>query len=633
VSNRINEIIKIINNPEIKCVSFDLFDTLVQRPVIDPSDLFTLVGFKVGDMKFFKQRRQAAERHANLFKDFYKACVDIDDIYKSYQVMFGTNMLETERIKQCELEVEYDLIYTRQSVKKIYNFAKMKGKKIIITSDMYLSSDFLKKVLEKNGYEKNSKLYISCEENSTKRSGTLYDKIIMELEEEGIWSENILHIGDNQKDDVEVAVKKGITAIHIPKASDVFKDCPRLKRILTWRMPVYEGTHTLMIGLLANMLFDDPFIEFDKDSRYSGEARFLGLYLAPFFMNFTLWLAEQTRQDNINTLVLIWRDGYLFEKMLEIIEPYLSYKLPVRQRAYLSRAVRYPFYSLEKGGLFDSFCQWILDPQTTVMQFIERYLMLTTEEDINAALAIFVKYGYTSKYQELGKAENYNWFAYEFEPLFQKGSEEHRNLLVKHIAFMKSVGKVGIFDIGYRGTTARFLNNYHGIDSIGYHILGTMGINESHDGCDLKAFIEYGNSTIINTKSMLHKFLELVISEQTPSVVGFKEKTPEEIAYLTDDNFDIDERIITLQQGILEYAEKFTELFANYIDILSIDSQLLWTMVTSILSGTPNKKDADLIRTMNINISYFSGRTESFQDWYNKIFPAEQKGVSAKKGE
>ncbi|MEE3416965.1 MAG: hypothetical protein VZR53_16555, partial [Prevotella sp.] len=59
----------------------------------------------------------------------------------------------------------------------VFNKIKDQGYRIIITSDMYLDSDFITQVLNKNGYSGFSNVYISGEINKSKAQGDLYDYI------------------------------------------------------------------------------------------------------------------------------------------------------------------------------------------------------------------------------------------------------------------------------------------------------------------------------------------------------------------------------------------------------------------------------------------------------------------------
>lgn len=618
MSAKINEIMKQISNPKIKCVSFDMFDTLVQRPVLEPEDIFHLIGNIIGETPFFEKRRVAAQKRAMLLKDYYTAYVTLDDIYRHYQIMFGTEEEETQKIKRTEMEVERKLIFPRKSVKKIYDYAVMKGKKVIVVTDMYLSSAFLGEILKKNGYSKWHKIYVSCEANATKRSGELYDKIISDLREEGIYEKNIIHIGDNLKSDVEAAQSKGIKAVHIPSASSCLKECARLITVDNWKSTVYPSSQTMMLGLYADIVFDDPFTEFDRNSRYNGNATFLGELLAPFLIAFCLWMIDQVKEDGIDLLVLVWRDGFLPEKIIDLLRPYIKTDIPKLEKVYLNRSLRYSFAANKKGGLFDSMYQWSLNPHMSIEEFTQSVMNCHTEEEKRAVYEVFAENGYTSVYQEIGSVESYNWFIHELEHLFMKMHENTRNIIKEKIADLNISQRPGIFDIGYRGTVSRFLAENYDVQSTSYHMFGTMGIDEKVEGVVLKSFVSYSQNIVQNTKGTLHKFMELIISEQIPGIIRY-EKTENGIQEIRDSFFEIDNIVIEIQNGIVFYTKLFAELFGEYIPYLNIDRNVLFVMVTALLSS-PNKKDAWLIKNLPVTITHYAGPMTTFESWYKAFF-------------
>ena len=68
---------KYIDSSEIKVVSFDIFDTLLVRPVIDPTDVFYLIDAKLNkihNINFIEYRLKAEDE----MKNFYTS---LDDIY------------------------------------------------------------------------------------------------------------------------------------------------------------------------------------------------------------------------------------------------------------------------------------------------------------------------------------------------------------------------------------------------------------------------------------------------------------------------------------------------------------------------------------------------------------------------
>ena len=200
---------KYIDSSDIKVVSFDIFDTLLLRPAIDPTDIFYLIDAKLNkihNINFLKYRLTAEDEMKNPY-------ASLDDIYEFIQNKYKLDDSVINLMKQEELDCEKQLLFRRDDVFSLYQYALKQGKKIIAVSDMYLSRTFLKDVLNKNGYTEISDIYVSNENRARKDTGELYNIV---LGKENILSSEVLHIGDNQESDYQKAIDNNILAIYFP---------------------------------------------------------------------------------------------------------------------------------------------------------------------------------------------------------------------------------------------------------------------------------------------------------------------------------------------------------------------------------------------------------------------------------
>lgn len=186
--------------------SIDIFDTAIFRDVYEPTDIFTLVGQKLG--KNFKINRVQAENLARQKNQFYT----IKDIYKN---LIGFN-------PQVEIDMEMQHIYPNE---KILNMYKKCPSRYVFISDMYLDSGTLKAMLEKCGYE-NPTVFVSCEEKCYKGTGILFEKVQRRV------GKITKHYGDNYKSDIEGAVKAGIEPVYSPALHKLNLNLPVVKNPL-----------------------------------------------------------------------------------------------------------------------------------------------------------------------------------------------------------------------------------------------------------------------------------------------------------------------------------------------------------------------------------------------------------------
>lgn len=185
-------------------VSFDIFDTLIYRPFSQPADLFYIAGAEA-ELLDFSEIRQYSEKNARekkLEKDGNTE-INLDDIY-DYMEQYAGSIYS--RAKDRELEAEYNLCFANPYMKRVWEILTEKNIPIVITSDMYLKSDFLEKLLQKNGFSGYKKLFVSNEYGCSKNNGELYEAVKSFLK-----NKNIAHIGDNIYSDYEKCKERGIT--------------------------------------------------------------------------------------------------------------------------------------------------------------------------------------------------------------------------------------------------------------------------------------------------------------------------------------------------------------------------------------------------------------------------------------
>ena len=197
-------------------ISFDIFDTALFRKVEYPNDVFKIMGIEMGHNDFLSVRKKAEER-ARKEKETLKGNreVKLDQIYTVLARDFGIDT----KWKQREEELELDLSFANPYIQTVYNLLLKEGKEIIFTSDMYLSLDLIKALLEKNGYQTYEKIYLSNEYEARKGDSSLQRIIAKDYQ-----GKRIIHIGDNKESDVKKTEIAGIDAVYNPLPNLSFRE-------------------------------------------------------------------------------------------------------------------------------------------------------------------------------------------------------------------------------------------------------------------------------------------------------------------------------------------------------------------------------------------------------------------------
>lgn len=270
-------------------VSFDFFDTLFTRPLADPEDAFDILARQWG-IADFRQRRRAAQAEA--FRRMTAAGrqeIRFSDIYEC----LTEAGLPGEALMRAEYALELALLEPNPEMLVLAQRLHAAGKPVVITSDMYLGSDFFRAVLRPHGLGE-VPVFVSADCNATKRDrGELFEVLAQHL---GLPKAHILHIGDNPLADVEQPRARGLQAFYYqprPPAGPTPLPSENLEASIghgLWRVHArdIEPNSMAALGYLQG---------------------------GPANLGFLQWIGERARQDGIEHLLFLSRDGYILERI------------------------------------------------------------------------------------------------------------------------------------------------------------------------------------------------------------------------------------------------------------------------------------------------------------------------------
>ena len=338
-------------------VTFDVFDTLIQRPFWNPSDIFELLNeyaqklFELTDIIDFSFYRKEAEKltRNKVYKLYRRNEVTLDEIYQTLSEEYGFDVTLLCNIKDYEIYLEKKFVYARESGLELFELARHLDKEIFIISDMYLPQNVIKEILYKIGVQ-DVEIRVSSSNFKTKSSGEAYEF----LKGFGVPFEKILHIGDNYDSDFEKAKAIGFKAALLPKAVDVFQGVYRdlyegrvFKKIYEEGFALVDSRQSMnffstrcQIALVANQFFDNPFRSNNRSDFLS--SHFLAGFMCLGMLNFGMctWLEEKIRGKGYKSINFVARDGWLAMRCFQILNRNLATDckvnyFPVSRRALL----------------------------------------------------------------------------------------------------------------------------------------------------------------------------------------------------------------------------------------------------------------------------------------------------------
>lgn len=288
---------KLIKNVDV--VSFDIFDTLLFRPYVRPIDLFLHIE-KHYNAPFFMTCRVAAEWNVRQ-KNPAKQDITFDEIYEEIDGCF-------KHLKSIELDWERMVLRQNPEMKEIWDFARENGKKIVVASDMYLPTEFIADVLDKNGFGNYDKLYVSGDINQTKARGILFDTIIRDM---GVPANKILHIGDNKKSDYKRPREHGLRAYLYPHLVKTF-----LKNNVRMAKFYRKQDDNLGASILVAIMAMRDQVERMGVAVAKNYWEKLGYeYGGPVIYGYTRWIEQTAQNQGIDHLMFVARDGYSLQRV------------------------------------------------------------------------------------------------------------------------------------------------------------------------------------------------------------------------------------------------------------------------------------------------------------------------------
>lgn len=286
-------------------ISFDVFDTLVLRPFSSPPDLFFLLGDELKYMDFKRIRMEmewkARERK---YKKEGSYEVSLDEIYT---VLAEETGIDKESAMKREVELEYEFCFANPYMFRVVSELRRLGKRIIITSDMYLNTEQIRTLLGRCGYDEFDGCYVSCDIGKSKSKGDLYDEV-KKTEKKAVKKRELtfVHIGDNYIADVENSKKHGFSSIHYVNVNAAGEQY-RAEDMSEITGSVYRG--------IVNAHIHNGLNEYSREYEYGF------IYGGLFVTGYCQFIHEYVNTHGIQKILFLARDGYVLKKAYELLYP------------------------------------------------------------------------------------------------------------------------------------------------------------------------------------------------------------------------------------------------------------------------------------------------------------------------
>ncbi len=514
---------RLVNENEV--VSIDLFDTIVIRQTLFPTDIFEMIDCKLREQGItiddFGRKRLESEKYLSKF-----TAPTLVEIYLYMRDTYGILAISPEELAELEWKIDYGLVVPRQEMCNFMSEIRSQGKKIYIVSDTYYTQEQLKKLLEKCDITFYTDIFASCE-YKTGKTGRLF-----EIVKDRISGRSCLHIGDDIVADVENAEKHGIASCQIYSGMELLESAGYLG---LWDN--IDGlADRIKVGMFASDLFNSPF-QFETAERKISvkNAYDIGyLFFAPMISDFVIWFEEQVKRYSLQNVLFCARDGYLIKKLYDELKGNTSSIYFLTSRTAAIRA-----------GMED---------EKDIEYVSEMKFSGTIEEQLQERFGITVSVRADQNGVIRGQA-SLSDYSHE---ILEKASVCRRNygVYIDSLAMQKK--DTAFFDFVAKGTSQMYLGRLMEEHLKGLYFLQLEEEYMQSKGLDIISFYkkeERDNSAIFEN----YYILETMLTSPMPSVKEFDEYGKPCYAEETRKSENI-ACILSVQEGIADYFKTFLQI-------------------------------------------------------------------------
>lgn len=581
-------------DPELKIVSFDIFDTLLSRPLLDHLEVFEILQYNLMSIKgesyeIFKEIRILSEKQTrDNANSLGVGDISLHEIYSNFADLMSISKEESLEILEMELALERKLLSPRKCVKRIYDEAIKLGLKVIVISDMYLSEKFLRKLLIEKGYENIDEIWVSSEHKAQKRTGKLYEKVLNYYNRKNsIRANEILHIGDNKASDINEAMKHGIKTHFVNAARNKYCSSAFL-----WPLgPAMELKNKIELPLRAfmgcqiNNLFSNHYDSFESGTTFNRESFNYGiLRLSPLIYFAMLNFFKECVANDIKNVYFVTRDGILFSEVFKSIAAHYSQEIEVNE-IDISRNVLNLFSCKDQSGFIQYFAKLLLRNNkcsiVNAISTLEGFDSSTIIENIfpnseqNNLKQLTTSLDFNSDYRNIIIQ---NW------DLINKYFSARIKSISNYISSLPIDAKSAIWDVGYFHSVSQFLENHDKCPGLSGHFV-SFSHHQSRTNfqkSNYKKFSLFSNLNNSEDRSIFNThsdsiLLEFLVADHSTATRRFYNNNGDPIIQPEEDELLAANRDIieSIHSGVLYAVNNYHETFDRNLDNLSVSMHIL----------------------------------------------------------
>lgn len=606
-------------------ISFDVFDTLISRPFYNPTDMFCLMNeefsSQIGSFISFEKIRKEGEELARIYfgNTYGYEDITLDEIYDYISRQYQIDENIAIHMKNYERDLELRFCKPRYAGKELFEYAKAIGKKIILVSDMYLDAELIRKILVNNGIYGYQKLYLSCEYRKLKYNGELFKVALADLK---IEANQVLHVGDTWRSDIEGSERIGISNVFFPKAREVFENkiqgcatnhCSDIGMLVTGdnhnKKKVLENIgYRSMLALVVNKYFDNPYRTFNPNSDFNVDPFLVGYYpVGMHMLGVSKWLHAIMQDSGYESLIFLARDGFL---------PMKAYEEYIRQQDFYQNHYEIKYLQASRKAIMPillrekiNFYQIPIEYRAHSPKSLLKVLYFACNECVNDIENVerILTNAELDPDKPFTTVEEFHDFIQVFFKSFYDEAK-HKDEIEKVEEYYSQIsGKSLAFDMGYSGRIQSAICEAakKPIDVAFIHEdYQTSVLAKRHYGFKIHKFYDF----VPEISGLMR---EHIFSDVSGSCVGFGKSTDNVEAVFEECNHIYPDQYVikTIQSGALSFIHDFVSTFDGFMKCMDYSQEDVSMPFEGFLRF-PNAQDMHIFSSSFFEDVVFGGRAE-----------------------
>ncbi|MDB6129072.1 MAG: hypothetical protein JWM04_179, partial [Verrucomicrobiales bacterium] len=587
---------------DVKVLSFDFFDTLVCRFAAEPVAVFIEIGRRLLAEKLlpahytgesFQQLRIFAEEQCRARRTSEGAEeISLEEIYAEMREVLPN----PRRAARIEVEVECEFCFVNPMTFGLLQYARKKGLKVIVLSDIYLSASHLKEILRANEVDPSllDLLLTSRDEGVCKGTGDLFRLGASKL---GVKANQIVHIGDNFHADVQGARKAGVKGYHYYRTTPLTDKIFEREKVLGDKGYAYSLDS---VRLMARRMCSGG-----AEAEFRKEGAFL---LGPVMASYAAWAVETFKELQITNVVALMREGELLALLMKRYADSIGYELTLHP-IFVSRQAT----NLASLGQLtpEIFLQRSQRRSKINVEELFRGFGLQEEEFKNCGIPLDRTISSTMDLVEVSQ--------FVFSPVIkdkieQRSAVKRAELLGYLKPFIAKGEKNGLVDLGWGGTIQRNLQHAFDLENwnvtlTGCYLATNRGASvQILNGLDIRSYLGFlgAPSHLLQAFLRSPEIIEQSLSACMGSTVGYSKRGSEYHPVLEENRNTREEsrQKYAFQEGVILFQQLLLSLASNKSAVFKSESagrdmrKALFPILTRLIAF-PLEKEA--LRYGNLN--------------------------------